>query len=97
MHPGWADTPGLAESLPGFHGFMRPILRTPAEGVDSITWLATEQLAGRPDGNLYLDRMPRPFDRLPATRLTAAERRRLWDAVVRLAGVPDPTVVPARG
>jgi NAD(P)-dependent dehydrogenase (short-subunit alcohol dehydrogenase family) len=97
MHPGWADTPGLAESLPGFHGFMRPILRTPAEGVDTITWLASEQLAGRPDGNLYLDRMPRPFDRLPATRLTAAERRRLWDAVVRLAGVPDPTAEPVRG
>ena len=29
MHPGWADTPGLAESLPGFYEFMRPFLRTP--------------------------------------------------------------------
>jgi dehydrogenase/reductase SDR family member 12 len=90
MHPGWADTPGLAESLPGFHGLMRPILRTPAEGIDTITWLAADRTAERSDGNLYLDRRPRSFDRLPATRLSAAERRRLWDTVVRLAGVPDP-------
>jgi NAD(P)-dependent dehydrogenase (short-subunit alcohol dehydrogenase family) len=92
MHPGWADTPGLAKSLPGFYDLMRPLLRTPAEGIDTITWLATDQTAERRDGNLYLDRRPRPFDRLPATRLSAAERRRLWDMVVRLAGVPDPTV-----
>ena len=92
MHPGWADTPGLATSLPGFYDLMRPFLRTPAEGIDTITWLATEQTAERRDGNLYLDRRPRPFDRLPATRLSAAERRRLWVVVVRLAGVPDPTV-----
>lgn len=91
MHPGWADTPGLAESLPGFYRLMRPILRTPAEGVDTIVWLATDRTPGRRDGNLYLDRRPRPFDRLPATRLTAAQRRRLWDVVVRLTGVPDPT------
>ena len=96
MHPGWADTPGLAESLPGFYGLMRPILRTPAEGIDTITWLAADPTAERRDGNLYLDRRPRPFDRLPATRLSAAERRRLWDTVVRLAGVPDPVVTAGR-
>ena len=28
MHPGWAATPGLAESLPGFYEAMGPILRT---------------------------------------------------------------------
>lgn len=92
MHPGWADTPGLAKSLPGFYGLMRPMLRTPAEGIDTITWLATDGTAGRSDGNLYLDRRPRPFDRLPATRVSAAERRRLWDTVARLAGVPGSLV-----
>jgi hypothetical protein len=80
-----------------FYRFMRPILRTPAEGVDTITWLATEQTVGRPDGKLYLDRLSRPFDRLPATRLSAAERRQLWDMVVQLAGVPDPTAETATG
>jgi hypothetical protein len=41
-------------------------------------------------GALYLDRRPRPFDRIPATRLSAAERRRLWNMVVELSGAPDP-------
>lgn len=85
MHPGWADTPGLAESLPGFYRLMRPWLRSPAEGADTIAWLATDPGTDRPSGRLYLDRRPRPYDRFPATRLTAAERRRLWDDVVRLA------------
>jgi NAD(P)-dependent dehydrogenase (short-subunit alcohol dehydrogenase family) len=90
MHPGWVDTPGLAASLPGFHGLMGPLLRSPEEGIDTITWLASERAAGIPGGRLYLDRRERPFDRLPSTRLTAAERSRLWEEVVRLAGVPDP-------
>ena len=85
MHPGWADTPGLAESLPGFYRFMRPLLRSPAEGADTISWLASEAPSERPFGRLYLDRRARPFDRIRATRLSAAERQRLWDEVVRLA------------
>ena len=85
MHPGWADTPGLAESLPGFYRFMRPLLRSPAEGADTISWLATEASSERPFGRLYLDRRARPFDRIRATRLSAAKRQRLWDEVVRLA------------
>jgi dehydrogenase/reductase SDR family member 12 len=91
MHPGWADTPGLAETLPGFYGLMRPLLRTAAQGSDTITWLAAHPAPASTSGRLYLDRRPRPFDRIPSTRLTAAERRRLWDEVTRLAGVPDPT------
>ena len=84
MHPGWADTPGLADALPGFYDLMRPLLRTPAEGADTIAWLATARDPSRPDGRLWLDRRPRPFDRIPSTRLRAAQRRALWDRVVRL-------------
>jgi NAD(P)-dependent dehydrogenase (short-subunit alcohol dehydrogenase family) len=87
MHPGWADTPGLADSLPGFYRLMRPGLRSPAEGADTIIWLATDPASGRPPGRLYLDRRARPFDRLRSTRLSARQRRRLWDAVVRLVDV----------
>ena len=90
MHPGWADTPGLAEQLPGFYDTMRPLLRSAAEGVDTIIWLATEPGAGAGGGRLYLDRRPRPFDRVPSTRVSAADRRRLWDIVVGLTGDPDP-------
>ena len=90
MHPGWADTPGLAESLPAFHRFMGPLLRTPAEGIDTILWLATNPDPGPTSGGLFLDRRRRPFDRAPQTRVPAAERRRLWDAVVGLSGASDP-------
>lgn len=96
MHPGWADTPGLAKSLPGFYRFMGPILRTPAEGVDTITWLAAAPNAGYPGGDLYLDRRPRPFDRVPSTRVTATDRVRLWDLVVAMTGEADPAPDPRR-
>jgi NAD(P)-dependent dehydrogenase (short-subunit alcohol dehydrogenase family) len=88
MHPGWADTPGLAEALPGFYRHMRPILRTASDGADTIVWLATRPGAG--GGKLYLDRRPRPFDRLPSTRLKAADRSRLWSSVLDLSESPDP-------
>jgi len=58
--------------------------------VDTIAWLATDRSV-RPDGRLYLDRRPRPYDRFPSTRLDREQRRLLWDAVVAMAGVPDPT------
>ena len=90
MHPGWADTPGLAETLPGFYRAMRPLLRTPAQGADTIVWLAADPAAATRSGALYLDRRPRPFDRVPGTRLSAADRRRLWGMVVGLSGAPDP-------
>ncbi len=90
MHPGWANTPGLAASLPGFQRVMGPLLRSAEEGTDTILWLATAPDAEMRSGRLYLDRRPRPFDRVPFTVLRAAERRHLWDAVVSLAGIPDP-------
>ena len=90
MHPGWADTPGLAEALPGFARLMAPVLRTPAEGIDTLIWLATAPDIDAPDGSFWLDRRPRPFDRVPMTRLTRDDRRRLWDLIVGLSGGPDP-------
>lgn len=89
MHPGWADTPGLAESLPAFHRSMGALLRTPADGVDTIAWLASRSEPNPKDGLLYLDRHPRPFDRLSSTRLSSAQRRQLWDEVVRLTDPSD--------
>jgi hypothetical protein len=90
MHPGWADTPGLAATLPAFHRLMGPILRTPTEGADTIVWLAADPAAAGRSGGLFLDRRPRPFDRAPMTRLSAADRRRLWDLVVARTGASDP-------
>ncbi len=90
MHPGWARTPGLSESLPGFDRVMGPILRTPEEGIDTIIWLATARRAEIGNGRLFLDRRPRPFDRAPFTRLDGRDRSELWAAVVRRTGGKDP-------
>ena len=94
MHPGWAGTPGLSEALPGFARLIGPLLRTAAEGTDTLVWLATAPEIEAPGGSLWLDRRPRPFDRVPVTRVTPADRRRLWDQVVALTGLPDPAPNP---
>jgi NAD(P)-dependent dehydrogenase (short-subunit alcohol dehydrogenase family) len=90
MHPGWADTPGLAASLPGFRERLGGQLRTAAEGVDTLLWLAAAPDGADATGRLFLDRRPRPFDRVPATRLDGDARRMLWNAVVELSGESDP-------
>ena len=93
MHPGWADTPGLEAALPGFREVVGDRLRTADEGIDTLLWLAAgpaaETRAER--GRLFLDRRVRPFDRVPSTRISAADRRALWDRVVDRTGEPDPS------
>jgi NAD(P)-dependent dehydrogenase (short-subunit alcohol dehydrogenase family) len=81
VHPGWADTPGLSESLPRFARLAGPLLRTPEQGADTIVWLAAAAEPGRTTGRLWHDRRIRPFHLLARTRESAADRDRLWDAV----------------
>jgi hypothetical protein len=81
MHPGWADTAGVRDSLPRFHRVARAILRTPAEGADTIVWLAAAHAAAQHRGRFFLDRTPRRTPLLPFTRETPAERRELWRRV----------------
>ena len=85
MHPGWADTPGLRESLPGFSRALSPLLRTPRQGADTIVWLAASpELEGR-SGLFFLDRRARPTYRRRGTRRLdeARERARLWELCER--------------
>jgi len=74
MHPGWADTPGVENSLPAFHRVTRAILRTPEEGADTIIWLAAAPEAGEVSGLLFLDREPRTTHLLSRTREEPQER-----------------------
>ena len=90
MHPGWADTPGVQSSLPGFADIVGGQLRTPAQGADTIVWLAAAPGARRATGRVFLDRRVRPFDRVPSTRVSAEDRRILWDRVLAMTGEPDP-------
>ena len=80
MHPGWADTPGVATSLPMFRCLLRPVLRTPEEGADTAIWLAcaSPELLG--SGTFWHDRRPRRV-RLLGGPAQADEvlARQLWD------------------
>jgi len=86
MHPGWADTPGLQESLPGFYRLTRPLLRTAAEGAETIVWLAGAPAGELGTGGFWHDRRRRPTHRVPWTHETAADRERLWSECARLSG-----------
>lgn len=78
MHPGWADTPGVASSLPGFHRITARILRDPDSGADTVVWLAATA-PQPPAGRFWHDRRARPTHLLPHTRETSRDRARLWD------------------
>jgi dehydrogenase/reductase SDR family member 12 len=88
MHPGWADTPGVEASLPGFDKIMGPRLRTADEGADTIVWLAASDEAARSTGRFWLDRRPRPTERVPGTGVSVGEARRLWETCERLTEQP---------
>ena len=80
MHPGWADTPGVKTSLPTFGTIVKPILRTPDEGADTIVWLLADDAGAASSGGFWCDRARRPIHRLPTTSRsdTPAVRTALW-------------------
>lgn len=93
MHPGWADTPGVEESLPTFRKVVGPLLRDPMQGADTMVWLAADD--GDPlrrSGEFWLDRRARPIHRLPSTRRsdTPARRQELWNWVADRARCDQP-------
>lgn len=87
MHPGWADTPGVTDSLPGFAKVVGPILRTPAEGADTAVWLVGADEPGRCSGLFWQDRRPRPTNYLPFTASSEADDERLWDYCADATGL----------
>jgi dehydrogenase/reductase SDR family member 12 len=99
MHPGWVDTPGLAAGLPGFSK-LGPLLRTPAEGADTVVWLAaggarTVGPGPRSGEGFFLDRHRRREHHLPWTARGSRpdDGARLWEwcqARTGLCGEPPP-------
>ena len=84
MHPGWADTPGVQESIPGFRRVTAPILRTASEGADTIAWLAAVKPLPASNGTFWSDREVRPTHKTPQTRKrdTPEARKALWASLV---------------
>ncbi len=83
VHPGWADTPGVADALPGFGRVLGPLLRSPEQGADTIVWLTGAPEALEENGGFWHDRRRRSIHKTPFSRQadTRERRRRLWDLV----------------
>ncbi len=90
MHPGWADTPGVESSLPGFYRLTKPFLRSPGQGADTMVWLAAADDPMARTGEFFLDRVARPTHKLSRTKETQEERAALWREITKLAGVDCP-------
>ena len=83
MHPGWADTPGVQESIPGFRRATAPILRSAGEGADTIAWLAAVHLLPGKSGSFWSDREIRPTHKSSRTKKNdnTSSRTALWESV----------------
>jgi NAD(P)-dependent dehydrogenase (short-subunit alcohol dehydrogenase family) len=68
MHPGWADTPAVLDSLPKFYELTKPWLRTPEQGADTVVWLAAAAEAEASTGLFWLDRTPHSTAIFPGTK-----------------------------
>jgi NAD(P)-dependent dehydrogenase (short-subunit alcohol dehydrogenase family) len=90
MHPGWAATSGLEQSLPTFNKLMTPLLRTRAQGADTIVWLAAAPEPATHSGGFWFDRRPAPTHMVESTKENMSDRARLWDALVQMTGSDVP-------
>lgn len=83
MHPGWADTPGVQQSMPGFRKLMAPILRSANEGADTIAWLAAVAPLPGKSGTFWSDREIRTIHKLSRTKKsdTFSARTALWERI----------------
>lgn len=96
MHPGWAGTAGVEQSLPTFNKLMKPFLRTPEQGADTIVWLVTASEPRDTSGELWFDREIVPKHFVERTKETQRDRDILWDRLVELTGV-DLTIEDVAG
>lgn len=97
MHPGWAATPGVERSLPGFNRVMGPLFRDPRGGADTAAWLVAAPEAAATAGEFWLDRRRRPASYLPGTATTPDQAMALWAEVTRLAGLDRNAFAPRSG
>ncbi|XP_021737636.1 dehydrogenase/reductase SDR family member 12-like isoform X2 [Chenopodium quinoa] len=90
MHPGWAETPGVAKSLPSFSERFSGKLRTWEEGADTIIWLALQPKEKLVPGGFYFDRAAAP-KHLPFA--ATAGSHSIIDSIVEdlrsLSGIPS--------
>ncbi|MBS1691985.1 MAG: SDR family NAD(P)-dependent oxidoreductase [Actinobacteria bacterium] len=88
MHPGWVQTPGVAEALPRFGQLAGPLLRDAADGADTAVWLVATRPAGRA-GHFWHDRAQRPTTFGWQRDHDAASAERFLDRVSAMTGTPN--------
>lgn len=93
MHPGWARTGGVANSLPTFNLVMGSLLRTAEQGADTIVWLAASPEPAGTTGRFWFDRREAPTHMLDSTKETQADRDALWSGLVEMTGADLPAGV----
>tara|TARA_R110001592_G_scaffold363396_2_gene687605 strand:+ start:18941 stop:20377 length:1437 start_codon:yes stop_codon:yes gene_type:complete len=96
MHPGWADTPGVEDSLKTFYRVTRGLLRSPEEGADTAVWLAAATEAGKVSGQFWLDREQHPGHIFKRTRETVEERSQLLTTLGELLESTRPALTTRR-
>lgn len=87
MHPGWVDTPGVAEYLPRFRVITRPLLREVDDGADTAVWLVATRPNSRP-GHFWHDRAQRPTTFGWQRAENPARVRRFLQQVSDMTGTP---------
>ena len=60
MQPGWVDTASVGRSMPRFRALLKSVLRTHAQGADTIVWLAATRPDQRAPESIWFDRKERP-------------------------------------
>lgn len=87
MHPGFVNTRVLEEGIPLFTKIMRPLLRTPEQGADTLVYLSTltssHELA-KLNGSFFLDRKPRKTNILKKTVSLVSEKIDAFSVVENL-------------
>ncbi|MEZ5507302.1 MAG: SDR family NAD(P)-dependent oxidoreductase [Gammaproteobacteria bacterium] len=91
MHPGWADTQAVMDSLPGFYRITKPFLRDTVQGADTIVWLASAPEPTTCNGGFWLDRQLHTSAIFANTETSPANREQLYRMLQDLAAtVPVP-------
>jgi hypothetical protein len=63
---------------------MKPLLRSVAQGADTMVWLGADPEPARTSGGFWFDRRPAPTHLVERTRETRAERELLWERLEEL-------------
>ena len=87
MHPGWADTPGFRSELESFYDQTKNIIRTTAEGADTILWAAcSKEVDDISSGSFLFDRKVASTDLpLAKTNYTEEDVKKLVEIIDKLS------------